>query len=65
MFDFTVKIYSKNHIKMIDEDEHEIQKVKLTPEQLQNIPELGADANKTNKTEGNSTEPTPAAPESA
>lgn len=49
VFDFTVKIYSKAHIKLIDEDEHEIQKVKLTPEQLQNIPELGNDANKTKK----------------
>lgn len=41
MFDFTVKIYSKKHIKIIDEDEHEIQKVKLTAEQLKNIPKIG------------------------
>jgi protein associated with RNAse G/E len=41
VFDFTVKIYSKKHIKIIDEDEHEIQKVKLTAEQLKNIPKIG------------------------
>jgi hypothetical protein len=63
VFDFTVKIYSKNHIKMIDEDEHEIQKVKLTPEQLQNIPELGTDINKNKKKKQNKKQEKPEKPE--
>lgn len=46
VFDFTVKILSNIDIKLVDEEEHEIQKVKISDEQMQKIPKIGAEAAK-------------------
>lgn len=46
VFDFTVKILSDIDLKLVDEEEHEIQKVKITEEQMKKIPKIGAEAKK-------------------
>jgi hypothetical protein len=44
VFDFTVKVFSDIDLSLVDEEEHEIQKVKISDEQMKNIPKIGEEA---------------------
>lgn len=50
VFDFTVKVLSNIDLKLVDEEEHEIQKVKISEEQMKKIPKIGAEAAQEKKT---------------